>query len=442
MKKKYILEKLSTALFYLSILIFLIAFNFQDSKTGGWYQQIITDLGSRQISDITFTDSLTGYATAQTSTDTNYILKTTNGGDNWNIIFRNYYYMTVIQFLNVNTGFACGSYLYKTTNGGFNWIQINKPAIPAENIFVFSVDTLWFLCTDPLVGGLFRTTNGGVNWQKLDNGIFGSSWPNKIYFINSRIGFASNSSLLFRTTNSGYNWSQVTNNNGFNDMVFCDSLIGYKTYDSTRKTTDGGMNWIAQKRPNLTPWNSFYKFGVINKDTIWGVGGVIYTYSLLRGIVYKTTNGGINWGYQIPDLNINITSSYYLLSLINKNNIWAYTHNQNGIHTVIGGNDTTFYTKVKEQITNVSEQYILFQNYPNPFNSMTNVKVQMLKQGYAEIKIFDLTGKLIKVLMKQNLNTGEHKFKFDATDLTSGVYLYSLYINSDRIDTKKMLMIK
>ncbi|MCX6164354.1 MAG: hypothetical protein NTU73_05755 [Ignavibacteriae bacterium] len=131
MKQKYILEKLSTFLFYLSILIFLIAFNFQDSKTGGWYQQNMPNLGGKEITDITFLDTLTGYAVANQPSDSTYILKTTNGGDNWSIIHRQYYAMTRIQFLNLNTGFACGGYLYKTTNGGFNWNFVNTPLISA-----------------------------------------------------------------------------------------------------------------------------------------------------------------------------------------------------------------------------------------------------------------------------------------------------------------------
>ncbi|MCX6164355.1 MAG: hypothetical protein NTU73_05760, partial [Ignavibacteriae bacterium] len=169
----------------------------------------------------------------------------------------------------------------------------------------------------------------------MDNGIFGSTWPDKIYFINSRIGFASNSSLLFRTTNSGYNWSQIMNNNGFNDMVFVDTLTGYKTYDSTRKTTDGGLTWKAQKRPILNSWNSFYKFSLINKDTIWGVGGAITTPNGDRGIVYKTTNGGLNWGYQIPDTAINIWF-YDKINFYKIKNGWAYAYNK-GIHTISGG---------------------------------------------------------------------------------------------------------
>jgi photosystem II stability/assembly factor-like uncharacterized protein len=458
MKQKYILDKLTTFLFYLSILFFLIAFNFQDSKTGGWYQQNMPNLNGIPVTDIFFADSLNGFATTgnDNGIDTSYLLKTTNGGDNWSIILTEKRDFAKAFFFNKDTGFVCGGHgngakLYKTTNAGMNWISLNVPGgglIYFSDMKIFSSDSIWVTEDDPLVGGLYRTTNGGLNWQKLDNGIFGSTYPNKIYFINSRIGFASNSSLLFRTTNSGYNWSQVTNNNGFNDMVFIDSLTGYKTYDSTRKTTDGGITWIAQKRPKLIVENSLYKFALINKDTIWGVGGSILTTLGYRGVLYNTTNGGLNWGYQIPDtININI-NNYYLIDFLNKSNGWAHHTNNKGIHTTVGGNDTTFFTNIKEQITNISFYFELGQNFPNPFNPVTKIKY-FIKNSvssiqYSEVKliVYNIVGKEITTLVNNKQTKGDYEVRFDGSNLSSGVYFYTLFVDGNRIDTKKMLMIK
>ena len=445
--KSSLTEKLTTYIFYASVFIFLVAFNFRDSMIGGWYQQNMSDLGGKEITDITFLDSLTGYAVANQPSDSTYILKTTNSGDNWSIIHRRYYPMTKIHFLNIDTGYACGGYFYKTTNGGYNWNQQNMPPISAENMFVVSKDTIWLLYTDPLTGGLFRTTNGGLNWSWMTYGIIGS-YPDKIYFYNSRIGFASNGSLLFRTTNSGYNWSQVSNNNGFNDMVFYDSLIGYKTYDSTRKTTDGGLTWIAQKRPRLIIENSLYKFALINKDTIWGVGGSILTALGYRGVLYKTTNGGLNWGYQIPDtISINI-NNYYLIDFFNINNRWAHHTNNKGIHTTDGGNDTTFFTNIKEQTTNISFYYELGQNFPNPFNPVTKIKYSIKNSvsgiQYSKVKliIYNIVGKEVTTLVNNRQTKGDYEVRFDGSNLSSGIYFYTLFVDGNRIDTKKMIFLK
>ena len=70
-------------IFYFAVLGFLIGFNFQGSRTGGWYQQWLPNLNGRSITDMTFLDSLTGYAvTDGNNSTTGYIIKTTNGGDN------------------------------------------------------------------------------------------------------------------------------------------------------------------------------------------------------------------------------------------------------------------------------------------------------------------------------------------------------------------------
>jgi len=83
-------EILSSAIFYLAILIFIIGFNFSDTPlSGGWTQQFMPDLGGATITDITFLDSLSGFAVTslRSSNDSAFILKTTNGGDNWNVRF-------------------------------------------------------------------------------------------------------------------------------------------------------------------------------------------------------------------------------------------------------------------------------------------------------------------------------------------------------------------
>ena len=99
-------------LFYSSILVFIIGFGFTDSPPppSGWYQQFMPDLGGRQITDITFLDSLNGYAVTNNLSpgDTGYILKTTNRGDNWNFSFTVNRGFTAIGFVNFDTGYACG----------------------------------------------------------------------------------------------------------------------------------------------------------------------------------------------------------------------------------------------------------------------------------------------------------------------------------------------
>jgi len=176
----------------------------------GWYQQYLPNVNNKPLSDLYFLDSLTGFfcTAGLPYNDTNYIVKTTNGGDNWFIVFRDGLLFRDIFFVNRTTGFIGGTKIYKTTNAGLNWNMINMPfGILSEATYVINEDTIWFSDTDPLTGGIFRTTNEGASWQKMDNGITGN-YPKKLYFYNSNIGFASFSpqSNLFKTTNGGVNW--------------------------------------------------------------------------------------------------------------------------------------------------------------------------------------------------------------------------------------------
>ena len=460
-RKPKILKKLPIYLFYASIFIFLISFNFQNPRTGGWYQQNMPNLGGVPLTDIFFADSLNGYATTgnDNAIDTSFVLKTTNGGDNWSIILTDQRDYARVFFNNKDTGFVCGGHgdgakLYKTINGGINWISLNIPGgglLYLSDMKVFSKDSIWVTESNTMVGGIFFTSNGGLNWQSRSNGLL-APLPNKMYFYNSRIGYASGSNLsrLFRTTNSGINWVSIPGNNGFNDIVFVDSLTGFKTSDSTRKTTDGGITWIAQKRPKLSLNNSLYNFALINKDTIWGVGGTILTSLGIRGILYITTNGGVNWGYQIPDtININL-HSYYFANFLNNKTGWAYvplgsgTVPYGGIHTLVGGNDTTFYTSISKIIQSVPKNFELKQNYPNPYNNSSLIEYYINESGWVKLKIFDIAGKEITTLVNEVQSTGGYGIPI-SVDLPSGVYFYKMiFTTKDGIqtDTKKMVVIK
>ena len=109
--KTYNPGKLSSFIFYISILIFIIAFNFSDNPpVSGWKQQFMPYLNNQYVSDITFIDSLLGFAVTYNDTpgDTGYVLKTTNSGNNWYIVFQNRADFNRVIFLNESTGFVCG----------------------------------------------------------------------------------------------------------------------------------------------------------------------------------------------------------------------------------------------------------------------------------------------------------------------------------------------
>lgn len=426
---------------------------------GNWYQQFMPNLGGRQIVDITFTDSLTGFAVASRNVnpDTASVLKTTNGGNNWQVIFtQTPKRFSRIQFINADTGFVCGGtgggtpQLYKTIDGGTNWfLQSSFGCSFWSDMSVLNNDSIWLVDNNSFCGGVFYTSTGGASWVQQFSG--GNQNPNKIYMYNARIGFMSNSSALpniYKTTNGGASWTVNVSGDFFTDMVFTDSLTGWRcmpSYDTAtwvKKTTNGGVTWIKQYLPTggIILTSQIYKFALINKDTIWGSGGqVFYGGGKFRGILYKTTNSGNNWLFQIPDTSFQI-EGYGLIEFINKNIGWANANNT-GIHTTNGG-DTSFIYGVQKISHNIPKEFALFQNYPNPFNPTTNIKYQITKSSNVNLKVNDITGKLLVDLVNQKQSAGIYLVDFNGIMYSSGVYFYSLIVNGVLIETKKMILIK
>jgi hypothetical protein len=90
----------------------------------------------------------------------------------------------------------------------------------------------------------------------------------------------------------------------------------------------------------------------------------------------------------------------------------------------------------------VVESYVLAQNYPNPFNPTTTIEFRVPRQTTVTLKIYNLLGSEVNTLIQgENLTAGTYKIPFDASDLTSGVYLYQL-ITADFSTAKKMILMK
>lgn len=85
--------------------------------------------------------------------------------------------------------------------------------------------------------------------------------------------------------------------------------------------------------------------------------------------------------------------------------------------------------------------YSLDQNYPNPFNPTTQIKYAIKEAGFVTLKVYDLLGKVVATLVNENKPAGFYTLNFDATRLSSGIYLYTLKTN-DFYTTKKMIILK
>jgi hypothetical protein len=83
---------------------------------------------------------------------------------------------------------------------------------------------------------------------------------------------------------------------------------------------------------------------------------------------------------------------------------------------------------------------VLYQNTPNPFNEQTTIRFSLADDTRdASICIFDMTGKMLK---KQSISSGDSSIRVNGWELGEGMFLYSLIVNSQVIDTKRMLISK
>ncbi|MFZ1323077.1 MAG: hypothetical protein WAT71_16075 [Ignavibacteria bacterium] len=391
--KKLITEKISSLIYAVSILIFIIGFNFSDNPPSGWELQQLPFLNNRDLRDMVFTDSLTGYAITKGSNngDSDYVIKTTNSGNNWFKVYTIFAGMNKINFPNSITGYICGtkypditSIVLKTTNSGISWIYLNAQfAKEFKDMSVLNKDTLWITDPNGFNGGIFRTDNGGSSWY-TQYYTFGGN-PEKIYMYNSQMGFMANTGQLFKTINGGFNWTFLPGIDGFYDMFFVDTLTGWKSSDSVKKTTDGGLTWTTQKvknSGNLVMLRSVFNFSNIGRDTIYGVGAAVEYPNLQgRGIVHRTTNGGLNWSFQIPDTAYHL-SEMFLSNFYNNQTGWEYTFSH-GIFTKTGGDSVYIpITSIKENSLIIPTDYSLSQNYPNPFNPNTIISYELRVTNY------------------------------------------------------------
>jgi len=93
------------------------------------------------------------------------------------------------------------------------------------------------------------------------------------------------------------------------------------------------------------------------------------------------------------------------------------------------------------QINTIVKEFNLSQNYPNPFNPVTKINFSIPKSDYVSLRVYDILGREVKVLVSENLAVGEYEVDFDAEKLSSGMYYYSLRAG-DFVSVKKMVLVK
>jgi photosystem II stability/assembly factor-like uncharacterized protein len=413
----------------------------------GWVQQIIPR-SDMIIVDLCFTDSLTGFIvnSKYSPSDSTFIFRTFDGGNNWTNPFKDNIYLTSIQFINKNTGYSAGrdvipinGIIKKTTDGGNNWytVSIINGSGVLEDVYFANKDTGWVCSTDLTDGGLWRTTNGGLSWQlQLDYNVR----PSKIFFVNSNTGWVIGDAQtkLYKTTNCGMNWFlQKDFNVTTTDVFFSTTDTGWLVksvtsagyHDGLLRSTNGGNSWDSINAPAIPTESRLY---FVDNYKGWAGSGPHKIY---------VTKDGYNWGYQYSPI-----FGSDNISFVDSNKGWAGA--SGFVHTADGGGPI-IYTGIKRN-GDFIPSFELKQNYPNPFNSSTKILFEIFKASTVDLIIYDITGREItKLISGQEYKNGVYKINFDASkySLSSGNYFCTMRSETlDHkeifIDTKKLVYVK
>jgi hypothetical protein len=97
-------------------------------------------------------------------------------------------------------------------------------------------------------------------------------------------------------------------------------------------------------------------------------------------------------------------------------------------------------TRVPETDQKITS-FKLQQNFPNPFNPTTTISFELPQTEFVALRIYNLLGEEISILVSKRLFAGKYQYEWDASDFTSGVYLYKLQAG-DYVEVKKMVLMK
>jgi photosystem II stability/assembly factor-like uncharacterized protein len=333
---------------------------------------------------------------------------------------------------------AFNSEIYKTSNGGINWVLCykNSGTLILNELFAYNTTKVWVTGSEcDSINGcgpvILATTNGGTQW-KVEWKEFSSVILNSIYFSgNTGWAVGTEGTILRHELLTGWKKLQpVTDLQLKNAFSLGDNNCwiagGYSYYNDHQpvflKTSNGGFTWeINKKLPYLI--NDLY---FLDSQRGWAVGHD----SLNKGVILKTIDGGNNWTAVVDNL-MGALNSIYI-----KDN-YAWTVGRYGLVLRTKNPDPSGVDDDPEY----PADYQLWQNYPNPFNPSTTISWEIPSGDIVSLKVYDVLGNVMDVLINEYKPAGKYRVTWTADKFSSGVYFYQLIIG-DIIKTKKMTFIK
>ena len=369
------------------------------------------------------------------------VLRTTNGGVSWSSVGGGIIPVTLSLYnifgIDANTALVTGSsatatFVYRTSNAGVTWTQVFTQTGGFMDAIWMGNAQAGFMYGDPVGGrwSLWGTFTGGLTWDStqfnLPQAGNEAGYNNAFYFdgVSQAVWFGTSNTRIYRSTNLIL-WSTETTTGQANSSAlwFNTSTNGMTGGTGLLLTTNGGTAWNNTATP------------LPGTANIVGINGSGTNWVVVRTApqIYFTTNNGGAWVTQYTAPAGNYT--HVIKSRSTGANYWAVKDNGR----ISSGNFG--FTGIHPVSNEVSSDFSLKQNYPNPFNPSTNIKFNIPKESFVNIRVFDVLGRLVKDLVNENLKQGLYEINFGASDLNSGTYFYTLTAGNFN-ESKKMLLVK
>lgn len=295
---------------------------------------------NHNLNDVFFLDANNGWAVGEVNdlnSRSGYILKTTDGGNNW---IENHLLtsptsdslLSSVLFFG-DVGWISGEkgIILKTVDNGVNWNTISHPlssTVDFSDLYFVNQDTGWVVGDS---GYIIRTIDGGLNWQIQNSG--GNISLNEVFFHDDLTGWAAGGTdIILGTVDGGLNWIKQTvpsvgsigNKYDFKDIFFIDANIGYAIGKQGYYvyTTNGGQSWVTKQHSSENNLLSVYFADQLNG---WIVG--------TGGFIIHTTDGGINWTQQFSGTDAAFNAAFFLDANIG----WVVGNNGTILHTTSAG---------------------------------------------------------------------------------------------------------
>jgi hypothetical protein len=363
--------------------------------------------------------------------------------------------------------------VYLIVDNGSSWSPssiISQNSGSVETAIIFNDDL--FVGTTPV--GVFKSTDGGASWMEFNNGFSGLG-SNRIssFVVRDGILYCSTmgAGVFYLNNSNSEQWIPYQDNfpvgisGTVTDMILCDgNLIA----------SGGGNGYIYRNEFGSSDWEEVFVYNALPDafviSDLYTDGNFVYAGSNYR--IHLSSDTGLTWNYLYNGLPNGF--DYFLAGASGK--IYTLTNGTFGSALFVSDNNGTSWNYVNNLSTPYvyrieviadklfaatetglyyiplsavsvddkpykADDFKLYQNYPNPFNPITKITFHSPVASWQTLKVYDLLGNLITVLMDEYKPAGSYEVSFNASSLVSGMYFYKLQIGNYS-DTRKMLLLK